>query len=66
MSQTNQKSEFWYATYPSGIHRLDEPPEKISAKVTEGGKKTIQQQTRGRHGLKTVVRFDFRPETTEK
>ena len=26
-----QKSEFWNFTYPSGFHRLDEPPEKISA-----------------------------------
>ena len=26
-----QKSEFWNVTYPSGFHRLDEPPEKISA-----------------------------------
>ena len=23
-----QKSEFWYTTYPTGFHRLDEPPEK--------------------------------------
>ena len=29
-----QKSEFWNATYPSGFHRLDEPPEKISALQT--------------------------------
>ena len=27
----NQKSEFWNVTYPIGFHRLDEPPEKISA-----------------------------------
>ena len=26
-----QKSKFWNATYPSGFHRLDEPPEKNSA-----------------------------------
>ena len=31
VSQKKQKSEFWYATNPSGFHRLDEPPEKISA-----------------------------------
>ena len=31
VSQKNQKSEFWNATYPSGFYRLDEPPEKISA-----------------------------------
>ena len=31
VSQKIQKSEFWNATYPSGFHRLDEPPEKISA-----------------------------------
>ena len=31
VSQKNQKSEFWYATNPSGFHRLDEPPKKISA-----------------------------------
>ena len=31
VSQKNQKSEFWNVTYPSGFHRLDEPPEKISA-----------------------------------
>jgi len=31
VSQKNQKSEFCNATYPSGFHRLDEPPEKISA-----------------------------------
>ena len=29
--QKNQKSEFWYATNPSGFQRLDEPPKKISA-----------------------------------
>ena len=28
VSQKNQKSEFWNVTYPSGFHRLDEPPEK--------------------------------------
>ena len=31
VAQKNQKSEFWYATNPSGFHRLDEPPKKISA-----------------------------------
>ena len=31
VSQKIQKSEFWNATYPSGFHRLDEQPEKISA-----------------------------------
>ena len=31
VSQKKQKSEFWYATDPTGFHRLDEPPEKISA-----------------------------------
>ena len=31
VSQKNQKSKFWYATNPSGFHRLDEPPEKNSA-----------------------------------
>ena len=31
VSQKNQKSEFWNVPYPSGFHRLDEPPEKISA-----------------------------------
>ena len=31
VSQKIQKSEFWNATYPSGFHRLDEPPEKNSA-----------------------------------
>ena len=30
VSQKIQKSEFWNVTYPSGFHRLDEPPEKIS------------------------------------
>ena len=29
VSQKTQKSEFWNATYPSGFHRLDEPPEKF-------------------------------------
>ena len=28
VSQKIQKSEFWNATYPSGFHWLDEPPEK--------------------------------------
>ena len=31
VSQKNQKSEFWNVKYPSGFHRLDEAPEKISA-----------------------------------
>ena len=31
VSQKKQKSEFCFATDPSGFHRLDEPPEKISA-----------------------------------
>ena len=31
VSQKNQKSEFCFATNPTGFHRLDEPPEKISA-----------------------------------
>ena len=31
VSQKNQKSEFCFVTNPSGFHRLDEPPEKISA-----------------------------------
>ena len=31
VSQKNQKSEFCFATKPTGFHRLDEPPEKISA-----------------------------------
>ena len=31
VSQKNQKYEFCFATNPSGFHRLDEPPEKISA-----------------------------------
>ena len=26
-----QKCEFWYATYPTGFHKLDEPPERFSA-----------------------------------
>ena len=34
VSQKKQMSEFWYATNPSGFHRLDEPPEKISALYT--------------------------------
>ena len=29
VSQKIQKSEFWNVTYPSGFHRLDEPPKKI-------------------------------------
>ena len=31
VSQKKQKSEFWYATNPSGFHKLDEPPKKISS-----------------------------------
>ena len=31
VSQKKQKSKFWYATNPSGFHRLDEPPGKNSA-----------------------------------
>ena len=31
VSQKTQKSEFCFATKPTGFHRLDEPPEKISA-----------------------------------
>ena len=31
VSQKNQKSEFCFATKPTGFHRLDEPSEKISA-----------------------------------
>ena len=31
VSQKTQKSEFCFATNPTGFHRLDEPPEKISA-----------------------------------
>ena len=34
VSQKNQKSEFCFATNPSGFHRLDEPLEKISALQT--------------------------------
>ena len=34
VSQKNQKSEFCYATNPSGFHRLDEPPKKNSALQT--------------------------------
>ena len=34
VSQKIQKSEFWNVTYPFGFHRLDEPPEKISALQT--------------------------------
>ena len=34
VSQKNQKSEFCFATKPTGFHRLDEPPEKISALQT--------------------------------
>ena len=33
VSQKIQKSEFWYATNPSGFHRLDEPPKKISTRL---------------------------------
>ena len=31
VSQKKQKSEFCFATKPTDFHRLDEPPEKISA-----------------------------------
>ena len=31
VSQKTQKSEFCFATKATGFHRLDEPPEKISA-----------------------------------
>ena len=31
VSQKKQKSKFCFATKPAGFHRLDEPPEKISA-----------------------------------
>ena len=31
VSQKTQKSEFCFATNPTGFHRLDEPPEKNSA-----------------------------------
>ena len=31
VSQKTQKSEFCFATKPTDFHRLDEPPEKISA-----------------------------------
>ena len=31
VSQKNKKSEFCFATKPTGFHRLDEPPEKNSA-----------------------------------
>ena len=31
VSQKTHKSKFCFATNPSGFHRLDEPPEKISA-----------------------------------
>ena len=31
VSQKKQKSEFCFATNPTGFHRLDEPPEKFSA-----------------------------------
>ena len=36
-----------------------------NTKVTEGGEK-IKQQARGRHGLKTLVRLNFRPERAQK
>ena len=29
VSQKNQNSEFWNVTYPSGFHRLHEPPKKF-------------------------------------
>ena len=31
VSQKKQKSEFWYATNPTGFHKLDEPPKIFSA-----------------------------------
>ena len=31
--QKNQKSEFCFATNPTGFHRLDEPPEKFQHQV---------------------------------
>ena len=31
VSQKHQKSKFCFATKPTDFHRLDEPPEKISA-----------------------------------
>ena len=31
VSQKKLKVFFWNVLYPSGFHRLDEPPEKISA-----------------------------------
>ena len=34
VSQKTQKSEFCFATNPTDFHRLDEPPEKISALQT--------------------------------
>ena len=39
---------------------------EIQYKSDRGREKNIQQQARGRHGLKTVVRLNFRPETAEK
>ena len=36
-----------------------------NTKVTEGRKK-IKQQARGRHGLKTLVRLNLRPERAQK
>ena len=57
----------WWATWkylvsPLGLGKSL----KSNTKVTEGGKKNKQQQARGRHGLKTVVRFNFRPEMAQK
>ena len=39
---------------------------EIQYKSDRGREKNIQQQARGRHGLKTVVRLNFHPETAEK
>jgi len=39
---------------------------EIQYKSDRGREKNIQQQARGGHGLKTVVRLNFRPETDEK
>ena len=47
---------------PNGTLQFSE----IQFKSERGREKIIQQQARGRHGLKTVVRLNFRPETAEK
>ena len=47
---------------PHGTWQFSE----IQYKSDRGREKNIQQQARGRHGLKTVVRLNFRPETAEK